>query len=225
MNRGPRYLWGDLLAAEMVMAHGDVPDPVQQLYAAAYRVLAADPAATFADLARDDAFRAHFPTTRGALLGGPMLGVLAPDGFRVWVRTLEPADVAVEVSGAAGKRTFGPVRSTDESDLTAVVAVSGLTPDTRYAYRILVDGRPVDLRRETTVRTAPDPHARGRWRCSFLGTSPSLIASTTGDFTGRTISSATSFPPGRASRPGFPPTRPGTIMITWTMTSAASRRE
>ncbi len=53
------------------------------------------------------------------------------------------------------EKTFGPVESTESSDLAAVVPVTGLKPDVRYPYRVLVDGRPIAVAAAGTLVTAP----------------------------------------------------------------------
>jgi len=101
------------------------------------------------------------------LLGGPMLGALAHDGARVWVRTTRPALVEVSVDTADGERRFGPVASTVASDLAAVVLVNGLAPATRYPYRVLVDGRPVPVPDGAAIVTPSAPGQPGRLIIAF----------------------------------------------------------
>ncbi len=86
---------------------------------------------------------------------------------RVWVRTVKPAQVMVLVSVAGQERPFGPVPSTIESDLTAVVRVHGLQPDTRHPYRVLVDGHPVPMPAGAAIVTAPAPGAATRMTLAF----------------------------------------------------------
>ena len=52
------------------------------------------------------------------LLGGPMLGSVSEDGASVWVRTVRPAQVEVRVTTDGSEKTFGPVASSAETDLT-----------------------------------------------------------------------------------------------------------
>ncbi|MCU0782385.1 MAG: alkaline phosphatase D family protein, partial [Akkermansiaceae bacterium] len=123
---------GDLAAGmKLLELWGDQPEPVRRFYQGAFQSLAARREATFADLARDaDASR----LAAAALdrLGGPMLGSARPDGASVWVRTLRP-----------------------ESDLTAVVAVTGLKPEGSYAYVTRIDGTPVKTTGPCVLRTPP----------------------------------------------------------------------
>jgi alkaline phosphatase D len=130
-----------------------VPTPnVRDFFAEARPLFEASRKATFAELpALGKAAERHgLP-----LLGGPMLGALAHDGARVWVRTLRPAQVEVVVQAASGERRFGPVASTAESDLAAVVPVTGLAPATRHPYRVLVDGQSVPMPDGAAITTAP----------------------------------------------------------------------
>jgi alkaline phosphatase D len=147
---------GDLVGnMQLLNLWGERPEAVQRLYEAAYKVLAAGPEATFADLARDAAVQRLCAEAGVTHFGGPMLGAVRPDGAAVWLRTLRPAQVEVLVTAAGQERTFGPVESTAQSDLTAVVPVAGLKPGTRYPYRVLVDGKPITVAAPATLVTAP----------------------------------------------------------------------
>lgn len=144
------------------------PAAVQELYKIARGVLSAKPEATYADLAQDAAFQRFCQENRLTHLGGPMLGSLSADGVKVWVRTVKPAKVEVAVDGMA--KAFGPVSSTAESDLVAVVPVTGLKPGTRYTYRVLVDGQPIAMPEPAAI-TMPSDAKAAKTRIAF-GTCP-----------------------------------------------------
>lgn len=147
---------GDLVGnMQLLNLWGERPAAIQRLYEAAYRVLAARPDATFADLARDAAIQQLCSEAGVTHFGGPMLGSVRPDGATVWLRTLHPAKVEVVVTADGQERTFGPVQSTEQSDLVAVVPVTGMKPAARYPYRVLVDGRPIAVSAPGTLVTAP----------------------------------------------------------------------
>ncbi|VGO22124.1 alkaline phosphatase D family protein [Pontiella sulfatireligans] len=124
----------------------------------AYAVLEADPQASFADLLSHSPFQALCAEAGLSLLGGPMLGNISETGASVWVRTLRPAQVSVRVGG----QTLGPVASSATTDLTAVVAVSGLKPGTENRYQILIDGNPVASIGAQCIRTVPEQHPNSR---------------------------------------------------------------
>ena len=107
------------------------PAPVRAFFAAAREAMGAAPKARLADAPE---IRQAAEKNGLGHLGGPMLGCLSPNGARIWVRTVKPAEVTVLVQLAAGEHRFGPVPSTVESDLTAVVPVTGLQPATHYPY-------------------------------------------------------------------------------------------
>jgi alkaline phosphatase D len=143
------------------------PETIQQLYAAAYKVLAADPHATFFDLARDPTIRRICKENGIVHLGGPMLGSVAADGARVWMRTLRPTEVEVRVTVDGAERSFGPVSSTVETDLAAVVPVTGLEPGSVYPYRVLVDGQAAPVPSTAAITTAPSDERPGKVRIAF----------------------------------------------------------
>lgn len=143
------------------------PEPVQQLYEAAYNVFAADPDATFLDLWKNPAVQGICREHNITHLGGPMLGSITANSAKVWLRTLKPAEVEVRVPINGDERSYGPVRSSAESDLSSVVSVTNLEPSTRYPCRVLVDGRSVTIPEDTAIVTAPPDAETGKVRIAF----------------------------------------------------------
>lgn len=140
------------------------PASVQAFFAVARQAFEANPKSRFADLSEIQK-SAH---EHGFIhLGGPMLGSLTHTGTRVWLRTSKPAQVTVLVQTDDKERVFGPVASTTDNDLTAVVPVTGLKPDTRHPYCVLIDGKPIVMPAGAAITTAPDPSARGRIQIAF----------------------------------------------------------
>ncbi|MHC4353878.1 MAG: DUF7800 domain-containing protein, partial [Planctomycetota bacterium] len=133
---------------------GEQPANVQQVYSAVYKALAASPEATYADAAADPEVQRLCAENGVTHLGGPMLGTVSSRGARVWVRTLKPARVEVQATVAGNTKTFGPVASTAATDLSAVVQVTGLEPSTTYPYRVLIDGKPIDIPEHAAITTA-----------------------------------------------------------------------
>lgn len=155
---------GTVLIDQAVLAKSEPPLPIQDFFGEARKAFQANPMAAFANLpGLPEAAKKHGI----AVLGGPMLGALSHDGARVWVRTVVPAQVEVRVQTAEGERRFGPVASTVESDLSAVVTVTGLAPATRHAYRVLVDGAPIPMPAEAAIPTLPAPGSPGRTTLAF----------------------------------------------------------
>jgi alkaline phosphatase D len=97
-------------------------------------------------------------------LGGPMLGDVGPNRARVWVRTLRPARVTVQVETAHGRQVFGPVEANEETDCTAVVRITDLSPDGEFPYQVFVDGQPIPQPPGATIRTLPDSRRPARVR-------------------------------------------------------------
>ena len=147
---------GDLAAnMRLLNLWGEKPEAVQRLYETAYELLASRPDATITDVADDAAIQKLFKENHLTHLGGPMLGAIGPTGARVWLRTCRPAKVEVCVSGERTEKTYGPIESTRESDLVAIVPVTDLKPGKRYPYRVLVDGKPITIPENAAIVTAP----------------------------------------------------------------------
>ena len=159
---------GDLQSNLSLLQLWEPPnDSKEQLYQVAYQVLASQPKATFADLAGNSEFHRVCTQLRITHLGGPMLGAISSTGARVWLRTVQPAAVEVIVMHEDREQRFGPVSSTLASDLTAIVSVSGLQPQTRYSYRVEVDGQRIPLPKHAAIITAPTPTYQGKMRIAF----------------------------------------------------------
>jgi len=134
---------------------GEQPDNIQNIFTVAFHTLSVDPQISFADLTDNHEFVQLCKTNGIILTGGPMLGNITSDGVMIWVRTLYPAKVEVRVSVENSDKIYGPVNSTKESDLTAVVNVSDLKAGIQYPYQIFIDGQPVNLNVKTFFKTLP----------------------------------------------------------------------
>jgi len=114
--------------------------------------------------------KAMLPATRGAsrLVHGPMVGSVTHTSARIWVRTGCRTTVTVDLS-PAGKSTT--VQATEATDHTAVIDLTGLKPDTEYAYTVKGEGI-TDFspgKPKPTFRTYPAPGAKARFAVVFGG--------------------------------------------------------
>lgn len=155
---------GDLeTSLRLLNLAGQRPDWQQQFYSDAYDYLAGEIDRTVAGMADQVAFQRVVREHGLTHLGGPMLGSIQPDSVKVWLRTCRPGSVEVRVMADGVERVFGPVEATAESDLTAVVAVTGLKPEGKYPYRVLVDGVPIAMPDHAAIVTATnDEHGAAR---------------------------------------------------------------
>ena len=97
------------------------------------------------------------------LAGGPMAGPATAERIGVWLMTDAPAQVQLEYwphEQPGAVRRSAPVAASPERGHTARIDLDGLQPATRYAYRVLLDGAPVELDEAPAFTTAPaDPAA------------------------------------------------------------------
>ena len=171
-----------LLNSYMWNYWGPQTEAIQSLYSVAYKVLVSKHEATFMDVANDTEVQRICKENGIVHLGGPMLGAVTSEGARVWLRTVQPAKVEVLVTIDGAEKTFGPVASAPETDLTAVVLVTGLKPTTTYPYRVLVDGKDIkrifdgaiagakfhnEVPRHAVITTAPSDDQAGKVRIVF----------------------------------------------------------
>lgn len=144
------------------------PAPVvRSLYEACHRVLSSGRTATFSEVAADATVQRICGEAGIRHLGGPMLGDVQPDGAKVWVRTCRPARVEVRVRIDGEEKVFGPVESTEESDLSAVIQVRGLRPGTRHPYQVFVDGDAVAAPGHAAITTPPSGPGAAPVRIAF----------------------------------------------------------
>jgi alkaline phosphatase D len=147
------------------------PPHITALYTRAFTLFEADPQATYAQVMADEQIQ-QICREHGILhIGGPLLGDVTRNSIKLWMRTVRPASIEVRVMIQGQDRTFGPVETTVESDLSAVIQVTGLEPFCAYPYRVLVDGTSVPILGEAMMTTAPDDRKKDKVRICF-GTCP-----------------------------------------------------
>ncbi|MDN5204665.1 alkaline phosphatase D family protein [Fulvivirgaceae bacterium BMA10] len=127
----------------------------KSIYKSAYQIFSNNRNATYADLIKDKSFRALCQEHHILKLGGPMLGKLTKNSVSVWVRTVKPAKVEVEVSGGDMVKRYGPVHSSPESDLTAIVHLTDLKPSTTYEYKVFIEGNLIKTAQKSQFKTLP----------------------------------------------------------------------
>ncbi|MHC4725750.1 MAG: alkaline phosphatase D family protein [Planctomycetota bacterium] len=104
------------------------------------------------------------------LLHGPMLGCVTDTSVKFWVRTAN--EVPVQILIGTSRTARSPISSaivttSKEKDFTAVLTVKGLKPDTRYHYKLLVDGSIQP--RQWVFSTFPVSRSSSRFRIGFGG--------------------------------------------------------
>lgn len=125
------------------------------------RTLAAAAAWPFAGLART----LGYPR----LMEGPMVGAPGPTHISIWARASGALPLQVEYStDVAFKKpqATAAVLATEESDFGAVIRIEDLKPNTRYYYRVLVDGV-VDRYQPMPYSTCTAPAAPADFRVAF----------------------------------------------------------
>lgn len=147
---------------------GERPQTVQTLYTLINSVLSANAKASYADVSRAEAVQQFCKDHNVLHLGGPMLGCITETGAKVWVRTARPAQVEVRLNIDGAGTAFGPVPSTEASDLVSIVPVTGLKPGRSYPYKVLVDDLPIPMPKHAAITTVPNTK---RLRLAF-GTCP-----------------------------------------------------
>ena len=126
-----------------------------EIYAAAHNILSKNFSSDYTNLVTDTTFQTLCKKYNKTMLGGPMLGNVSSTAISIWLRTVLPSRVEIEVKGDNFHKTYGPVFTTMEADLSAILRVEGLVPESTYNYEIFIDRKVVELSFETRFTTAP----------------------------------------------------------------------
>ena len=95
-----------------------------------------------------------------SLTHGPILGHVTSNSIRIWGRTSSPAHLAVRYGSSANRLDhLSSATKTDfHHDLTGMVSLRNLKPDTKYHYKLVVNDRDSNL--IGSFRTLPEPRER-----------------------------------------------------------------
>lgn len=102
----------------------------------------------------------------GTITHGPMIGHTTTTTSKIWFRGASSAPVTIELATNAnltGSVTVGPVAPSPETDYMAVLEATDLIPDTRYYYRLLVDGKPASATQPPYPSFLTAPGAAGKF--------------------------------------------------------------
>lgn len=130
------------------------PDYIQEIYKIAFHVLAGNSESTFAEVARDSNFLRLCENNGITHLGGPMVGNISKSGGSIWLRTIKPASVEVHIDVNGEIKKYGPVLSGEETDMSGVIEITGLSPGTSYPYNVYVDDEPINVA-QSYITTTP----------------------------------------------------------------------
>ncbi len=124
-------------------------------------------------LAATDTFTAHAARPKNAIVHGPILGAVTDTSARIWIRTTEETRFEVLATTHAEHHTATGSTSADR-DFTGTATLEGLSPDTSYTYKVLVEAntpqQPLQPPSQSyTLRTSPRPDAAGTFVIAFGG--------------------------------------------------------
>ncbi|HRH80823.1 MAG TPA: alkaline phosphatase D family protein [Thiobacillaceae bacterium] len=99
------------------------------------------------------------------LSGGPMLGHVTGRTAGIWLQADGPGQAQIEYwpeQDAAQRRLSAPRPLTEVEDFSARIELTGLAPDTRYRYAVLLDGQRASGTEAFPLRTLPAWKWRGQ---------------------------------------------------------------
>ncbi|MDX2413870.1 MAG: alkaline phosphatase D family protein [Bacteroidales bacterium] len=135
------------------LGESELPFVKQMLYKWAETRLARVEGSDYSSLADYHEFQNYCIKHKILLIGGPLLGNISDRSADIWVRTSKPSEVSILLIINGKERTFGPVATTIESQLSAVVRVDELDANKEYSYEVFVDNEEIPCAYETKFRT------------------------------------------------------------------------
>jgi len=127
---------------------------------------------SLATVARPEKLRSICEKHDLRLFGGPMLSCVTDQSAEFWVRTLAetPVQIVVSTKEDLSDAIESKVAQTaNDRDLTAVLEVAGLTPQTVYHYDVRVDGKSIFQPNFPTFRTYPARDQKATFSVGFGG--------------------------------------------------------
>lgn len=141
---------------EILNYWGTTSDADQKFYESAYTILSSGKNSSYADLMESTFFNQLVESQGRKILAGPMLGQIKSDGATVWVRTLEPAKIEVEIEKEDGIVVFGPAYSNYETELSVEIRIDGLQSSSSYPYQLIVNDRVISPSPDQVINTVPE---------------------------------------------------------------------
>lgn len=132
-----------------------------------FRRLVAGPREVLSDLWKTDSYKEWYAANDGdslQLLHGPMVGSVTDSSASFWVRTAKPVAVHIRI----GEQVYPGVKTTEDADLTGVIRVEGLEPNTTYDYEVLIDNVPQPAE-NTRFTTYPPKGEAAAFKVTFGG--------------------------------------------------------
>ena len=134
--------------------------------------LIAGPREMFKPLAETELIKALTKAHSNRLVHGPLVGNVGGSTASFWVRTATETSVKVTITDATSGEvvtTSSAVESDPKEDFTAVAEVSGLKPDTEYAYSIKLGDKDCVADNKQQFRTLPAKGAASKFVIAFGG--------------------------------------------------------
>ena len=137
------------------------------LYKTVYKILSERRDSDFEDLATNMEFMGLCEEYQVRILGGPILGNVSSNGVSIWVRSLTPSKIEVELSHGKGTLRSLPAYSHFNTDLAAIVKLEDLKPATSYNYKLIINDTIEVSNENYAFRTLPPETDTSQVRIAF----------------------------------------------------------
>ena len=160
----PRWLNNLVLLNNM--GEEELPPDKQMLYLWAETALSGREDYGFSYLADYGNFQSYCKERNLVHLGGPMLGNVGNHSVDIWLRTIKPDTITAKVKVGNEWKTFGPEITNESTELSGVIKVTGLEPNSSYPYQIFVGEQQIEVPESALIRTTPET-SNGKTRITF----------------------------------------------------------
>lgn len=110
-----------------------------EIYQSALNILSASKEASYSDLLLNEKYLELCSKLELHLLGGPILGEIKEHGISIWLRTSIPSKIQVSLSSENKIFTSETSYTKIENDLSGLLKIDGLTDDTTYSYKVIIN--------------------------------------------------------------------------------------
>ena len=122
-------------------------------------------------------FKNYLQVNPVELLHGPMLGDVTHNSAQFWIRTRLQCSFEIRLYGA--EKMDKPIitkkgKTSKDRDFTGSIKITGLKPDTRYFYEVLINDKVVSNKPRPAFRTYPAKKTKTSFKIAFGGGSNNI---------------------------------------------------
>ncbi len=119
--------WNDVKASDTLIYH------------AALNIFSSKREASYKHLLLDNNYNSLIKKYNKVILGSPIIGNVSPQNISIWLRTAKPSKVQIVYYNSTKSYSSESVHSSLTGDLSAIIKLKNLKPETKYTYKIIIN--------------------------------------------------------------------------------------